>query len=115
MYSGSPEASGRSTNNNIFLPKLHFVYIIYSKKIDRYYVGETHNVEKRLILHNNGNYEGPFTKIANDWRVVLKFKCVNRSKSIFLKKFIKRMKSRKFIEKVIQNPEILSDLLTKKY
>jgi len=31
---------------------MHFVYIIYSKKIDKYYVGETPDVANRLLQHN---------------------------------------------------------------
>ncbi|MEN9337288.1 MAG: hypothetical protein RLZZ500_2275, partial [Bacteroidota bacterium] len=33
--------------------------------------------------------------------------------ALFLERFIKKMKSKVFIEKVIQNPEILTDILAK--
>ena len=37
-----------------------FVYIIYSKKLDKYYTGVTNDLEWRLERHNQG--WGRFTK-----------------------------------------------------
>ncbi len=33
---------------------MFYLYILYSSKLDRYYVGHTENIELRLIQHNNG-------------------------------------------------------------
>ena len=33
----------------------HCVYILYSEKCDRYYVGFTMDIEKRLLRHNEGH------------------------------------------------------------
>jgi putative endonuclease len=93
---------------------VHFIYVIYSNSVDKYYVGETHNVQERLDLHNNGSFDKSFTKIAKDWHTVLEFECADRGEALFLERFIKRMKSRKFIERLILNPEILSDVLSKR-
>ena len=32
----------------------YFVYILYSEKTDRYYVGQTQNLDERLVRHNTG-------------------------------------------------------------
>ena len=92
---------------------MHFIYIIYSKDVNKFYVGETPDVENRVALHNEHYFKDAFTKIAKDWEVVLKFECRNRSEAIFIEKFIKRMKSNQFIKKIIQDPAILSDILVK--
>ena len=92
----------------------HFLYIIYSKSIDKFYVGESTDVDFRLNQHNNHHFKMNFTKAANDWTIKLQFRCDSRNKAIFLESFIKRMKSRKFIEKLINKPEILNDILSKK-
>jgi len=42
----------------------HFVYIIYSESFDRFYVGETVNVEERLRQHNTGFYNTSSTIVA---------------------------------------------------
>ena len=92
---------------------MHIVYIIYSEKVKKYYVGETDNIELRLSKHNNHLYQDSFTKIAEDWKVVLSFNCVSREQAIRLEKFIKKMKSKVFIQKVITNPSILEDIISK--
>jgi putative endonuclease len=52
---------------------MHFLYIIYSRSIGTYYVGETHDMDERLAKHNNHIYSKGFTKSANDWIIALKF------------------------------------------
>ena len=44
-------------------------YIIYSPKLDRYYIGHTSDLEKRLAEHHAGISD--FTSKATDW--ILKF------------------------------------------
>jgi putative endonuclease len=92
----------------------HFLYILYSNSTAKYYLGETHNIEERIMKHNQHSYSNSFTKIANDWQLVLAFECVNRTNALYLENFIKRMKSKVFIEKIISNSEILTDILSKK-
>lgn len=92
----------------------HFIYLLFSKTTSKYYIGETHNVEERIKNHNQHYYLNSYSKIANDWELVLSFECIDRSTALYLEKFIKKMKSRVFIQKIIANPEILSDILSKK-
>ena len=92
----------------------HFLYILHSKTSTKYYVGETHDVQERILKHNQHEYANSFSKIANDWSLAVVFECNDRNQALFLEHFIKKMKSKIFIEKIIQNPEILSDILSKK-
>ena len=66
---------------------MHYLYILYSKSTTKYYVGETHKIEERLIKHNQHTYSGSFTKIANDWDLTLLFNCSNKEEAIFLERF----------------------------
>ena len=91
---------------------MHYLYIIHSKSTDKFYIGETHNIAERLQKHNEHSYTNSFTKIASDWKLALQFDCVNRDNALLLERFIKKMKSRKFIEKIIAQPNILQDILT---
>src|SRR5690606_21983710 len=92
---------------------MHFLYIIYSKNIDKYYVGETENPQNRLKQHNEHYFKTNFTKAAADCEHALSFQCDTKEDAVFLERFIKKMKSRKFIEKVVQDPEILNSILKK--
>lgn len=84
---------------------MHFLYIIYSKKIDKYYVGETKDLQNRIELHNQHRFRKAFTKSAEDWELELSFKCQLREEALHLEKFI---------IKLIKQPEILSDILSRK-
>lgn len=93
---------------------MHFLYIIYSEKHSTYYVGETEDIKTRLIQHNQHYFKKSYTKFSNDWVIKLKFKCNSIEDARFLEKFIKRMKSKIFIEKIIFDNSILKDILSKK-
>ncbi|MGB7786389.1 MAG: GIY-YIG nuclease family protein [Salinimicrobium sp.] len=90
---------------------MHFLYILYSKTANRYYVGETADLENRFQNHIDHKYKQGFTKAAEDWKVVLELKLDSKADALFLESFIKRMKSKIFTEKIIQNPSILQDIL----
>ncbi|NJY63664.1 GIY-YIG nuclease family protein [Salinimicrobium sp. CDJ15-81-2] len=91
---------------------MHFIYIIYSSKADKYYTGESNNVPARLELHNSHKFLKAFTKAASDWEIKLIFRCETKKDAVYLERYIKRMKSRKFIEKIIDRPEILEEILS---
>ena len=92
----------------------HFLYIIYSPTFNKYYVGESQNPEQRLVLHNNHYFKKGFTKATNDWEFKLLFECADQVSARLLERFVKRMKSRVFIEKVIENKDILYEILKNK-
>jgi putative endonuclease len=93
---------------------MHYLYILYSKSSQKFYIGETNNINERVIKHNNHSYSNSFTKIANDWEIVLTFNCTDRDEALYLERFIKRMKSKTFNDKIINDPSILKDILSKR-
>ena len=78
-----------------------FTYILYSKSIDKYYVGYTDNLEWRLQRHNEG--WGKFTKRGVPWQLSYFEEFENKSKAISRESQIKKKKSRKYIEFLINN------------
>ncbi len=85
-------------------------YILYSKKLDSYYIGETENVSQRLVWHNSGKFKGSSTSRTNDWQIFLEITCVSREQARRIEKHIKRMKSRRYIENLKIYPNILIGL-----
>ena len=71
---------------------MHYLYVLYSFKVDKFYVGKSPDVLEIQNLHNSHHFRNSFTKIANDWEIQLTFKCEQRGDAIYLEKFIKRMK-----------------------
>ena len=93
---------------------MHYLYIIYSEKLKKYYVGETSDIDQRLQQHNSHYFKNNYTKGAEDWVGKLKFRTSSKYEAILLERYIKRMKGRKFTEKLIALPAILKDILKNK-
>ncbi len=79
----------------------YFVYILYSEKIDKYYVGKTENPEGRLSFHNS-EINGIWTKRGQPWELVKLIAFENSTLQSKAERFIKRQKSRKLIEGIIK-------------
>src|SRR5258705_176232 len=76
---------------------MHFVYILYSALTDKYYTGESINPEGRLFQHNTSFFRQSSTTTAKDWKVVLTICVNNRSEARVVERFIKSMKSKRFL------------------
>jgi putative endonuclease len=94
---------------------MNCVYILYSKTIDTYYVGETVDFEERLNQHNTGFYDSGFTKQTKDWDLFHKINCNNRSQARKIEAHIKKMKSKTYIQNLKKFPEITEKLKNKYY
>ena len=84
---------------------MHIVYILHTAEFDRYYIGETIDLVERLKEHNSGRYINSSTKYADDWTIRLSFKVKDRMEARKLEKYIKSMKSKKFIKKLIDDTD----------
>jgi putative endonuclease len=80
---------------------LFYVYIIYSRKLDKYYVGHTEDIAKRLEQHNSGI--STFTAKSSDWEIVYQEVFETREGARLREKAIKAKKSRKYIEWLISS------------
>jgi putative endonuclease len=76
-----------------------FVYIIESQTDDSFYVGHTHELELRIVHHNDGWTIS--TKASRPWKLVYSEQHLSKSEVIRREKQIKRMKSRQYIERLI--------------
>ncbi len=91
----------------------HCVYVLFSKKSNSYYIGETSDLSNRLNWHNTGEFKKAHTKIANDWITFLKIECTSKTQALVIEKHIKKMKSKIYIENLLRYPEIIIKLLEK--
>ena len=75
----------------------YFVYILYSQKLSKYYVGQTNDIESRLSRHNR---EGsPYTKKGVPWELKKVIQCDSRSCAVQLERSIKSQGIRRYLEK----------------
>ena len=89
----------------------HYCYIIFSKSLDRYYIGETEDFSTRLHMHNIGF--SSFTSKATDWRLHVLITCPHKLAALRVEKHVKSMKSRKYMENLARYPEMIAKLLSR--
>jgi putative endonuclease len=89
------------------------VYVLFSKSIDKYYVGSCSNLTRRLEEHNSHEYSSGFTRRASDWEVYFSIDWLKPHQARDIEKHIKRMKSRKYIENLILYSEMVKKLVKK--
>ena len=77
----------------------YYVYILYSASADRYYIGQTNDIEDRLKRHNSGAERAthPYTP----WEIIWYTEKPDRSAAMTLEKKLKNL-SRERIQNFIQ-------------
>ena len=80
----------------------YYIYILYSEKFDKFYIGYTTNVKMRLEHHNKDD-KNTFTAKYRPWTLKAVYKVGNdRGEALKLERFIKKQKSRKLLLQLIQ-------------
>jgi putative endonuclease len=80
--------------------KVH-VYILYSAVVDRYYVGQTSDLQDRLRRHNQGRSK--YTKSGIPWNLVYKEGFETRSQAVQREQELKCSKSREHLVRAIRS------------
>jgi putative endonuclease len=92
---------------------MHFVYILYSSKCRRYYIGETPDVDLRLQIHNDTERNTNSTKNCLSWELYWTLEVKDRSLARKIEGHIKRMRNQKYYHDLKRYPEISQKLIQK--
>ncbi|MBL7931079.1 MAG: GIY-YIG nuclease family protein [Bacteroidia bacterium] len=87
-----------------------YLYILYSKSINRFYTGSCLDFDKRFIEHQKIKDPTGFTAKASDWEEYLVIDNLFYEQARKIEKHIKRMKSAKYIVNLNKHPEIIEKL-----
>ncbi len=71
------------------------VYIVFSKTLNRFYIGQTKHLELRISEHNSG--KGNYTSMASDWVLVFSCECRDRKEAVAFEKKIKNRGAKRFL------------------
>ena len=75
-------------------------YILYSKQIEKYYIGSTSmDISERLRRHNT-NHRG-YTGQVNDWEIVYFKEFKDKRESQSLERRIKKRGAKRYLDSVI--------------
>jgi putative endonuclease len=75
------------------------LYILYSESSDRFYVGYTNELERRLSEHNRK--KGKFTDAGIPWKLAYYEIFENKKDAMRRERFIKSQKSKSYIKNLI--------------
>ena len=90
---------------------LFCVYILFSEKLNKHYIGTTDDIERRVKEHNSKFYENNYTSSGIPWQMVFNISCQSSSQAYKIEKHIKAMHSKIFIQNLIKYPEMSQKLL----
>jgi len=76
-----------------------FLYILESARLDRYYIGVTHDVQTRLHFHNT--FPKGWTSRGRPWRLVFQKEFANAEIARYWETWLKQQKSRRIIQDII--------------
>ena len=82
----------------------YYTYILFSQYLDKYYIGYCSDIEERLKRHLQGN-GSTYTKKAKDWELVYQKEFTTSNEAITYERFLKKKKSRKYLEYLIGNQD----------
>lgn len=77
-----------------------FMYILYSEKLDKYYIGACKDFDRRFYEHNIGHSK--FTSLGTPWVLAYKEEFGDLKLAKKREREIKIKKSRKYIEELIR-------------
>jgi putative endonuclease len=75
---------------------MFYVYIIYSSSLEKYYIGSTEDLQKRLVQHNSG--KGNFTQKGIPWKLIVSIECKSRTEAVQLEIKIKKRGTKRYLQ-----------------
>lgn len=88
------------------------VYIIYSEKLDKFYVGKSENFEQRIMIHNSDENE-KWSKAGRPWIEYLIIDCKSFTQAGKIERYIKAQKSKKYVVSLKEKPGYIENLLSR--
>ncbi|MFH1325911.1 MAG: GIY-YIG nuclease family protein [Candidatus Falkowbacteria bacterium] len=72
-----------------------YVYILYNAEHDKFYIGQTYNLDKRLFEHNN-KLSTYTAKYSGEWKIVYNEQYTTRAEAMNREKFLKKQRKNFF-------------------
>lgn len=80
---------------------MFFVYVIYNKKHDKIYIGQTLSLIKRIKEHNEHFFKGFTSRFDGNWEIIYSEEYTTRIDALNREKQLKSYKGREFVKKHI--------------
>ena len=80
---------------------MFYTYILISEKDDKFYVGYTDNLKRRIKQHNNGDVES--TKYRRPLKLIYYEVCLNQKDAIHREKYLQTTYGKRYIRNRLKN------------
>ena len=80
---------------------MFYTYILISEKDDKFYVGYTDNLKRRIKQHNDGDVES--TKYRRPLKLIYYEVCLNQKDAIHREKYLKTTYGKRYIRNRLKN------------
>jgi putative endonuclease len=82
----------------------YYVYVLQSEKDGSLYIGQTKNIDERLLRHNQGRSR--YTKTKLPWKLLYSEEFDNRSQAVQREKTLKSLRRKDLILQLIKDSEL---------
>ena len=89
------------------------VYVLFSKKLSRFYTGSCEDLSYRIQQHFNKDFNNSFTAKTDDWELFFFVDNLHYDQARLIEQHIKQMKSKAYIQNLKKYPEIIQKLIVK--
>ncbi|OGG08372.1 hypothetical protein A3D05_05995 [Candidatus Gottesmanbacteria bacterium RIFCSPHIGHO2_02_FULL_40_24] len=80
---------------------MFFVYILKSIKDGKYYIGQTNNIDFRLIKHNQGEIKS--TRNRRPLKLIYFEKFISRAEAMHREQKLKSYKNHQYVNRIIRD------------
>lgn len=77
---------------------MYFIYAIYNKQSNKFYIGQTQDLYERLRLHNEHVFKGYTSRFPGKWELIYKESVATRSEALKREKQLKSYRGREFLK-----------------
>ena len=94
---GAPPAGGGSAGK-----LMYSVYAIFNSKNNKIYIGQSENLNNRLLLHKDKTFKNSFTaRFDGEWKLIYREDFETRKEVLIREKQLKSYRGREFIRSFI--------------
>jgi putative endonuclease len=79
----------------------YYIYAIYNKDANRFYIGQTIDLSKRIDQHNNHDLGGYTSRFAGEWVLIYQESIATRQQALKREKQLKSFRGREYIKTFI--------------
>ncbi len=80
---------------------MYTIYAIHNNDADKIYIGQTADIQERLMQHNDHTFKGYTARFEGEWKLIYTESVATRPEALKREKQLKSYQGRQFIKKHI--------------